>query len=357
MRVIISGGGTGGHIFPAIAIANALKDIDPAIEILFVGAKGKMEMEKVPAAGYKIIGLTVAGLQHKLTAKNLLFPFKLIAGMVQAKRVIRDFKPDVAVGVGGYASGPVLRVASGAGIPCLLQEQNSYPGITNKILAKKTKKICVAYPEMERFFPAEKIVMTGNPVRQDIMAKVDRSEAVEYFGLDSSKKTILVIGGSLGARSVNNGISSGVKGLNDSVQLLWQTGKFYYDEMKNSTGEVKNVKIHAFIKRMDLAYTVADVVISRAGALSVSELAIAGKPVVFIPSPNVAEDHQTKNAKVMVDDAAALLVKDDDTDLLIGKAQELLNDKGLMVKLSENIIKHARPDAAERIAEEVFKLN
>ncbi len=356
MRVIISGGGTGGHIFPAIAIANALKNIDPTIEILFVGAKGKMEMEKVPAAGYKIIGLTVAGLQRKFTAKNLLFPFKLIAGMMQAKRVVKEFKPDVAVGVGGYASGPVLRVASNAGVPCLLQEQNSYPGITNKILAKKSKRICVAYPGMERFFPSEKIVMTGNPVRQDIMTKVERSEAVKHFGLDSSKKTILVVGGSLGARSVNDGILSGIKGLEEDVQLLWQTGKFYFEEMKSGAGDVKSVKIQAFIKRMDMAYTVADVVISRAGALSVSELAVAGKPVVFIPSPNVAEDHQTKNAKVMVDDDAAILVKDVDKNILIEKAQELLKDKELMSMLSKNILKHARPDAAEKIAREVLEV-
>ncbi len=356
MRVIISGGGTGGHIFPAIAIANALKSIDPEIEILFVGAKGKMEMEKVPAAGYKIIGLTVAGLQRKLTAKNLLFPFKLIAGIIQAKRVVKNFKPDVAIGVGGYASGPVLRVASNSRVPCLLQEQNSYPGITNKILAKKAKRICVAYPAMERFFPAGKIVITGNPVRQDIMTKVERSEAVEYFGLDSSKKSILVIGGSLGARSVNDGILSGVKGLPDDVQLLWQTGNFYFEEMKSGAGDVKNVKIQPFIKRMDMAYTVADVVISRAGALSVSELAVAGKPVIFIPSPNVAEDHQTKNAKVMVDDNAALLVKDDDKDILIEKALELLNDSEMMSRLSKHILKHARPDAAKNIAQEVLEV-
>lgn len=354
MRVIISGGGTGGHIFPAIAIANALKNIDPDIEILFVGAKGKMEMEKVPAAGYRIIGLTVAGLQRKLTAKNLLFPFKLIAGMIQARKVVKEFKPDVAVGVGGYASGPVLRVASNAGVPCLLQEQNSFPGITNKILAKKSKRICVAYPGMERFFPAGKIVMTGNPVRQDIMSKVERSEAVKHFGLDGSKKTILVIGGSLGARSVNDGILAGVKYLGDNVQLLWQTGKFYFEEMKSGAGSVENVKIQPFIKRMDMAYTVADVVISRAGALSVSELAVAGKPVIFIPSPNVAEDHQTKNANVMVDDNAALLVKDDDRDILIEKAMDLLNDNEIMSRLSENILKHARPNAAEKIAQEVL---
>ncbi len=356
MRVIISGGGTGGHIFPAIAIANALKKLNPEIEILFVGAKGKMEMEKVPAAGYKIIGLTVAGLQRRLTAKNLLFPFKLIAGMIQAKKVVREFKPDVAVGVGGYASGPVLRVASGAGVPCLLQEQNSYAGVTNKILAKKAKKICVAYLGMERFFPEGKIVVTGNPVRQDIMAKVNKSEAVEFFGLDSSLKTILVIGGSLGARSVNNGILSGLKNLSDDVQLLWQTGKFYYEDIKHGVDGIKNVKVQAFIKRMDFAYSVADVVISRAGALSVSELAVAGKPVIFIPSPNVAEDHQTKNAKVMVDDEAALMVKDDDTDILINKAQELLNDNELLEKLSKNIMQHARLDAADKIAEEVMRL-
>ena len=358
VKVIISGGGTGGHIFPAIAIANALKEAVPGVEILFVGAKGKMEMEKVPAAGYAITGLTVAGLQRRLTAKNLLFPFKLIAGMMQARKVVKNFKPDVAVGVGGYASGPVLRVSSNAGIPCLLQEQNSYPGITNKILAKKAKTICVAYPGMERFFPAEKIVLTGNPVRQDITARVERDEALKHFGLDKDKKTILVIGGSLGARSVNNGIKNGIKNLPDDVQLLWQTGKFYYDEIKSFTenSDNKNIKAHAFIKRMDYAYAVADVVISRAGALSVSEIAIAGKPAIFVPSPNVAEDHQTKNAKVMVDDGAALMVKDDETDILINKAAELLKDPGMLTKLSKNILKHARPDASEKIAQEVIKL-
>ena len=358
MKIIISGGGTGGHIFPAIAIANALKKAVPGVEILFVGAKGKMEMEKVPAAGYEITGLTVAGLQRRLTAKNLLFPFKLIAGMIQAKKVVKTFKPDVAVGVGGYASGPVLRVASNAGVPCLLQEQNSYPGITNKILAKKAKTICVAYPGMERFFPTEKIVLTGNPVRQDITAKVDRKKALEHFGLLEDKKTILVIGGSLGARSVNNGIKNGIKDLPGDVQLLWQTGKFYYDDIKAFTENPgnKNIKAHAFIKRMDYAYAVADVVISRAGALSVSEIAIAGKPAIFVPSPNVAEDHQTKNAKVMVDDGAALMVKDDETDILINKAAELLKDPGMLKKLSKNILKHAKPDASEKIAQEVIKL-
>ena len=358
VKVIISGGGTGGHIFPAIAIANALKKAVPNVEILFVGAKGKMEMEKVPAAGYKITGLTVAGLQRRLTAKNLLFPFKLIAGMMQAKKVVKEFMPDVAVGVGGYASGPVLRVASKSGVPCLLQEQNSYPGITNKILAKKAKTICVAYPGMERFFPAEKIVLTGNPVRQDITAGVNKKEAFNHFGLNENKKTILVIGGSLGARSVNNGIKNGLSKLPSDVQLLWQTGKFYFDDIKEFTQNAgnDNIKVHAFIKQMDYAYAVADVVISRAGALSVSEIAIAGKPAIFVPSPNVAEDHQTKNAKVMVDDEAALMVKDDETDILISRAEELLSDSELLKKLSTNILKHAKPDASEKIAEEVLKL-
>ncbi|NPA37713.1 MAG: undecaprenyldiphospho-muramoylpentapeptide beta-N-acetylglucosaminyltransferase [Chlorobi bacterium] len=358
MKIIISGGGTGGHIFPAIAIANAVKEAKPDAEILFVGAKGKMEMEKVPAAGYKITGLTVAGLQRRLTLKNLLFPFKLLAGMWQARKVVREFKPDVAVGVGGYASGPVLRVASGKGIPCLLQEQNSYPGMTNKILSKKAKKICVAYPEMERFFPTEKIVLTGNPVRQDITVKADREEAFRHFGLESGKKTILVIGGSLGARSVNEGIMNGLKDLDDDVQILWQTGKYYFNEIEKKVSEKNtgNVKILPFIKEMAYAYAVADVVISRAGALSVSEIAIAGKPAIFVPSPNVAEDHQTKNAMVMVENDAALMVKDDETDTLAGKAVEMLNDKALLEKLAGNIKKYAKPDAAAKIAEEVLKL-
>jgi UDP-N-acetylglucosamine--N-acetylmuramyl-(pentapeptide) pyrophosphoryl-undecaprenol N-acetylglucosamine transferase len=358
MKVIISGGGTGGHIFPAIAIANAVREARPDAEILFVGAKGKMEMEKVPAAGYEIIGLTVAGLQRKLTLRNLLFPFKLIAGMLQARKVVKDFRPDVAVGVGGYASGPVLRVASQSGVPCLLQEQNSYPGMTNKILAKKAKKICVAYPDMDRFFPAEKIILTGNPVRQDITGDADKEEAISHFGLDADKKTVLVIGGSLGARSVNEGILKGLADLGEDVQLLWQTGKFYFEEISKRAEEtgVKNVKVMPFIQKMDYAYSVADVVISRAGALSVSEIAIAGKPAIFVPSPNVAEDHQTKNAKVMVDNNAALMIKDNETEKLISSAVELLKDESLLGSLGRNIKKYAKPDAAARIAEEVIRL-
>jgi UDP-N-acetylglucosamine--N-acetylmuramyl-(pentapeptide) pyrophosphoryl-undecaprenol N-acetylglucosamine transferase len=357
MKVIISGGGTGGHIFPAIAIANALKESDPGVDILFVGAKGKMEMEKVPAAGYPIKGIPIAGLQRRLTWKNLSFPFKLLMGMYQAKAIVKQFGPDVVVGVGGYASGPVLRVASRQGIPCLLQEQNSYPGITNRILSRKARKVCVAYENMERFFEKEKLVFTGNPVRQDIARPASRQEAMKHFELDEAKQTILVVGGSLGARSINQGVMAGMEKLDPSVQLLWQTGKYYYENIKNILREnVTNVKIHAFIQRMDLAYAAADVVISRAGALSVSELALVGKPVIFVPSPNVAEDHQTKNAMVMVQGDAAQIVKDHCVETVLDKAQALLKDAYTLKKLGESMVKYAKPNAACDIAAEVLKL-
>ncbi|MCF0191411.1 MAG: undecaprenyldiphospho-muramoylpentapeptide beta-N-acetylglucosaminyltransferase [Marinilabiliaceae bacterium] len=362
MRVIISGGGTGGHIFPAISIANALKEADSTTEILFVGAKGKMEMEKVPAAGYKIEGLPVAGFHRQINirniGRNMLFPFKLVASMFKAWSIVRSFKPDVAVGVGGYASGPVLRCAASAGVPCLIQEQNSYPGVTNKILAQKAKKICVAYPNMERFFSAEKIIMTGNPVRQQLLNSTTREEAAKEFGLDASKPVILVIGGSLGARSINNGISETLDILDDNVQLLWQTGKIYFEGVSNLLAKKKreNVKAMDFIKRMDLAFSIADVVVSRAGASSISELALLGKPSILVPSPNVSEDHQTKNAMALSNVGAAVLVKDADTKQLIEVAMRCLSNKEKLKELSDNIRSFAKPTAASDIAVEVRKL-
>lgn len=362
MRVIISGGGTGGHIFPAISIANALKEADPQVEILFVGAKGKMEMEKVPAAGYKIVGLPVAGFHRKINLhnimRNMLFPFKLMASMLKARSVIKDFKPDVAVGVGGYASGPVLRRAAKMGIPCLIQEQNSFPGVTNKILAKDVKKICVAYPNMERFFPSDKIILTGNPVRQSLLSTIDREEAAKHFGLNPNLPVILVIGGSLGARSINEGLKNSIDDLNDDVQLLWQTGKYYYESVNQVLEEKKkpNVKAMDFIKRMDLAYGLADIVISRAGASSISELALLGKASILVPSPNVSEDHQTKNAMALVEKNAAILVKDSDTALLLAECQLILSKNEQISQLANNIKQFACPNAANDIASEVVRI-
>lgn len=356
--MLISGGGTGGHIFPAISIANAVKELLPDAQILFVGAQGKMEMEKVPAAGYEIVGLPVAGFHRKLTLRNLSFPFKLINSLMKARKVIKDFKPHVAVGVGGYASGPVLRVASKAGIPCLLQEQNSFPGVTNRILARKAAKICVAYDKMERFFPKDKILLTGNPVRDNLLNQVNREEASEFFGLDASKKCILVIGGSLGARSVNNGIINSINDLPDDCQMIWQAGRFYIDEMREKLPEAfkQRVVVTDFISRMDLAFAMGDVVISRAGASSISELALLAKPSVFVPSPNVSEDHQTKNAMALVDKEAAVLVKDVDVNAVVKTAVALVNDDSALDKLSTNIKLMAKPNAAKDIAEEVIKL-
>lgn len=362
MRVIISGGGTGGHIFPAISIANALKEIDPSTEILFVGAQGKMEMEKVPAAGYKIVGLPVAGFHRQLNlrnvARNLLFPFRLAGSLMKAGSIISDFKPDVCVGVGGYASGPVLYRGAGKGVKCLIQEQNSFPGVTNKILAKRAERICVAYPGMERFFPARKIVMTGNPVRQSLLATVDKAAAAAEFGLDPAKKTILVIGGSLGARSVNNGILSSLSKLGDDVQLLWQTGKFYFERVNSQLTEQPraNVKAMAFIMDMNKAYGLADIVVSRAGASSISELALLGKASILVPSPNVSEDHQTKNARALETEGAAVMVADADTATLVDEAQRLLADEAKVASLGENIKRFARPDAAADIAKEVIRI-
>ncbi len=358
IKVIISGGGTGGHIFPAISIANAIRALKPDADILFVGAEGKMEMEKVPAAGYRIEGLPVAGFQRKLTFKNVTFFYKLVASLLKARKIIRQFKPDVVVGVGGYASGPLLRQATSAGIPSLIQEQNSFPGVTNRILSGKVDKICVAYAGMERFFPASKIVFTGNPVRQDLLKPVDREEAARFFGLEASKPVILVIGGSLGARSINNGIAEALGDLKPDVQLIWQTGKLYHAEMLERVKALAlpNLRVFDFIQRMDLAFGLADVVISRAGASSISELAVLGKAAIFVPSPNVSEDHQTKNAQAMVGEGAALMVLDAQANSLIGVAQDLLQEGGKASLLAQRIRDFARPDAARDIALEVLQL-
>jgi UDP-N-acetylglucosamine--N-acetylmuramyl-(pentapeptide) pyrophosphoryl-undecaprenol N-acetylglucosamine transferase len=360
-RIIISGGGTGGHIFPAIAIANALKKLDPATEILFVGANGRMEMEKVPAAGYKIIGLNIQGIQRKSLWKNILFPVKLFNSVNKALQIIKDFKPDAAVGVGGYASGPLLYAASLKGIPYLIQEQNSYAGITNKWLGKKAEKICVAFDGMEQFFPAAKIIKTGNPIRTesvDIAGK--KMQALELFKLSTEKKTIMVTGGSLGARTLNNSVLAHLdKIIAADVQLIWQTGKFYYKTIMEQLGENyhPNIRVMEFVNRMDLAYAAADVIISRAGAGTIAELCVIKKPVILVPSPNVAEDHQTKNALALVHDQAAIFVADRDAEeKLIDKALALLNDKDLQKKLSNNISKLALPNADEVIAKEVIQI-
>lgn len=361
LKIILSGGGTGGHIFPAVAIANELKKLVPEVDILFVGALGKMEMEKVPAAGYKIIGVPIAGLQRKLTLANLKLPFLVIRSLMKTKKIIKDFQPDVVVGTGGYASGPVLRAATGKGIPVLIQEQNSYAGITNKVLSKKAKKICVAYEGMEKFFPKEKLLLTGNPVRQDINnVKQYRAEAISFFKLDETKKTILVIGGSGGAKVINESIGAGLSILAEQgIQLIWQTGKVYYSDAQQQAQPFNNKNIYTldFISRMDLAYAAADIVISRAGASSVSELCNIGMPCILVPSPNVAEDHQTKNAMALVDKEAALLVKDRDAgSILIKTALALLNNKAQQVTLTNNISKMAFHNSANVIAMEVLKL-
>ena len=360
-RIIISGGGTGGHIFPAIAIANALKKLDPSTEILFVGANGRMEMEKVPAAGYKIIGLDIQGIQRGSVMKNLQFPIKLLSSVRKSVKIIKDFKPDAAVGVGGYASGPLLYAASIKGIPYLIQEQNSYAGITNKWLGKKAAKICVAYDNMGQFFPASKIIKTGNPIRKesvDIAGK--HMQALESLKLSPNKKTRLVTGGSLGARTLNNSIMAGLdKIIEADVQLVWQTGKFYYKGIIEKLGEDynPNIRIMEFVNRMDLAYAAADVIISRAGAGTIAELCVVKKPVILVPSPNVAEDHQTKNALALLHDDAAIFIPDRDAEAkLVDKALELLNDKDKQKILSNNIGKLALPNADEVIAKEVMKI-
>ena len=353
-RFIISGGGTGGHIYPAIAIANELKARYPGAVFLFVGAKDRMEMEKVPRAGYDIEGLWISGIQRKLSLKNLLFPLKLISSLWKARGIVRRFRPDVVVGTGGFASGPLLRVASSREIPCVLQEQNSYPGITNKLLAKKARKICVAYDGLERFFPADKIVKTGNPVRQDLLdISGKREEAMRFFGLDPQRKVLLVLGGSLGARAINT-LTHGHLAFFDSlgIQLLWQCGTLYYEEFKGYASNT--VHIHPFINEMALAYAAADMVISRAGAGSVSELSIVGKPVIFVPSPLVAEDHQTKNAQAVANADAAILIREKDLDRDFEKEfSALAGSEDRQRQLGENIRKLALPDATSDIVDEI----
>ena len=360
-RAIISGGGTGGHIFPALAIANEIMRRNPEAEILFVGALGKMEMEKVPAAGYKIIGLPIAGFQRKLTFSNFILPFKLINSLFKAYKILKNFKPEVVVGVGGYASGPTLRVAIFAGIPTLIQEQNSFPGKTNKILSGKVNTICTAYDGLENFFPEEKIVETGNPVRAEMIAiEGKKEEAYSFFGLNPNKKTILVIGGSLGARTLNESVLEGMKLIKENqVQVLWQCGKFYFEKIKETLSQINHEGIHLneFIARMDLAYAAADIIISRAGAISVSELCLIHKPTILVPSPNVAEDHQTKNAMALVNKNAAILVKDIEAkNHLIAKAIELIGSENKLKELSEAIAKMGKPNASKMIVDELEKI-
>ena len=373
LRVIISGGGTGGHIFPAVSIANEIKAKRPDAKILFVGAEGRMEMQRVPAAGYPIKGLPIAGFNRKNLLKNIPVLFKILESRRMARRSLRDFRPQVAVGVGGYASGPTLKTAGMMGVPTLIQEQNSYAGVTNKLLAKKACKICVAYEGMEKFFPAEKIIMTGNPVRQNLLGHaVAHEEAVSYFSLNPAKKTILILGGSLGARPINRTLTTGLDVIrqNPDIQFIWQTGKIYIDQVRDAitaaTGEavhhphinaIPNLYVTDFIKDMAKAYAAADLVISRAGAGSISEFCLLHKPVILVPSPNVAEDHQTKNALALVDKDAAIYVKDAEAEeKLLPAALDTVKDSDKLKELSNNIARLALPDSATVIAKEVLKL-
>jgi len=356
-KFILSGGGTGGHIYPAIAIANELKSRFPDAKFLFVGAQDKMEMQKVPQAGYPIKGLWIAGLQRRLTFDNALFPIKLLSSLLKSRQIIKQFQPDVVIGTGGFASGPLLQMANSAGIPTVIQEQNSFPGITNKLLSRKANAICVAYENLERFFPKDKVVLTGNPVRQDLMTiEGKRAEGVAHFNLDPNKKTILVLGGSLGARRVNQLIEKELEFFEtQNVQLLWQCGKLYFEEYQKY--QSKDVQVMAFIERMDLVYAAADIVISRAGASSVSELCIVGKPVVFIPSPNVAEDHQTKNAKSIADKNGAILIRESELDATFESTfSDLIGNENKQHELSQNIKSLALPNATKAIVEEIIKL-
>ncbi|QRR03125.1 undecaprenyldiphospho-muramoylpentapeptide beta-N-acetylglucosaminyltransferase [Dyadobacter sandarakinus] len=360
-RVIISGGGTGGHIYPAIAIATALQQLEPDLEVLFVGALGKMEMEKVPRAGYEIVGLPIVGIKRSLSPSNLAFPVKLFKSLSKARQIIRDFRPDAAVGVGGFASGPLLMMASLAGIPTLIQEQNSYAGITNKLLARKARKICVAYPGMQAFFPEQKLAVLGNPVRNDIIdISTKKAQALEYFKLDPNRQTLFVMGGSLGARSINESINAGIGELVSSgYQVIWQTGKDFAEKAGITAAFSGNdqVRVFDFIYQMDLAYAIADVVVSRAGALSVSELCLAAKPAILVPYPYASEDHQTKNAEALVQEKAAILIEDGQArKTLVSKAIGLLQDPARQQRLKENISKLAKPSAARDIALEVLKL-
>lgn len=360
-RIIISGGGTGGHIFPAISIANAFKTRYPNTEFLFVGAEDRMEMERVPAAGYKIVGLPVSGFDRSKLLNNVKVLARLVKSLLLAKKTIKEFKPDIAIGVGGYASGPTLWMATALGIPALIQEQNSYAGVTNKLLAKKVQKICVAYENMERFFPKEKIVLTGNPVRADLEeAQNKREEALAFFGLNPEKKTVLVVGGSLGARTINRSIEGGLDQFFASdVQVIWQTGRYYYNEASKHLKAYRGIPVWCsdFITRMDYAYSAADLVISRAGAGSISELCLLGKPVVLVPSPNVAEDHQTKNAMALVNHNAAIMIPDNDAEKrLVKEALEIVKNENRLESLSEHIRSLAQPHSADRIVDEIIKI-
>ena len=355
LKVIISGGGTGGHIFPAIAIAKAIENKVQNVEFLFVGAEDRMEMDKVPAAGYKIVGLWISGLQRKLDKRNLLFPFKVIHSIFKAKNIVKGFKPDLAIGTGGYASAPLLYAAAKKGIPTVIQEQNSYPGITNRILAKHVQKICVAYDEMERFFPTEKLIITGNPIREGILDFNNKvTDGQVKFNIDKTKPTVLVVGGSLGALTINNAIAENINQIkNMDVNLIWQTGISYQDKAQNFITDVntKGINAYTFIKEMDLSYAAADVIISRAGAIAISELCYVGKPIILVPSPNVAENHQYKNAQSLVNKNAALLVEDADASRkLVSTLEELIKNEDLRISLSSNIKKIAVTDAAEQIA-------
>lgn len=361
LRVIISGGGTGGHIFPAVSIANAVKAMRPDAKILFVGALGRMEMQRVPAAGYEIKGLPICGFDRKNLLKNVKVLYKIWKSQRMAKKIIKDFRPQVAVGVGGYASGPTLNKAAVMGIPCLIQEQNSYAGVTNKLLAKKAEKICVAYEGMERFFPAEKIILTGNPVRQALLdTTITREDAVRSFGLDPEKKTILLVGGSLGARTINESMLRHLDLIKDSgLQFIWQTGKYYSAEIAERLKgqDLPNLKVTDFITDMGSAYRAADLVISRAGASSISEFCLIGKPVILVPSPNVAEDHQTKNALALSTRDAAIYIKDAEApEILLQTAIDTVNDDAKLKSLSENVLKLALPDSSNIIAKEVINL-
>ncbi len=360
LKILISGGGTGGHIFPAVSIANEIKRREPSAEILFVGAEGRMEMEKVPKAGYEIIGLTVQGFQRKLTLKNLSFLPKLLKSLSKAKKIVGDFKPDIAIGTGGFASGPVVYAATKYKVPVLIQEQNSLPGVTNKILSKKANVICVAYEEAKKYFPPEKVVLTGNPIRKEI-TEIDgkREEALNYFGLQPYKPVVLVVGGSLGALAINEAVHAGYEKLTEKgVQLIWQTGKSYFVRVNNVEDlQKRGVVVKDFIYKMDYAYAAADIIVSRAGAMSISELAVIGKPVILVPSPYVAENHQYKNAMALVSKNAAVLVKNDETkEKLVPEILNLTKDEKKRSELGNNIKKFAKPNATQSIVDEVFKL-
>lgn len=357
VNILLSGGGTGGHIYPAIAIANELKNRIPNAKFLFVGASDRMEMEKVPQAGYEIKGLNISGIQRSLSFKNLSFPFKLIQSLYRAKQIIKKFKPNIVIGTGGFASGPTLFMANKNNIPSVIQEQNSFPGITNKLLAKKAQKICVAYDGLEKYFPKEKIIKTGNPVRQDLLEiSKKRKEGIQFYNLDENKKTMIVLGGSLGARVVNQIIEKNLdKILANNVQLIWQSGKMYFEDYKKYN-EKKEVQVHSFVQRMDLLYAAADIIISRAGASSISELCIVGKPVIFIPSPNVAEDHQTKNALSVTTQNAALMVKENELEKFQKVLDDLIQDGDKQNLLKINIKKLAMPNATNQIVDEIEKL-